>query len=310
MSMDKADLKRMGIQDSTKSIEKEIADIDRIAGRRGKQKHFSFEEEFPLYAMITRDEDRKRREEERKKASTHSSLSAFDPVYESFGKMMGLEVPASQLNLAYTPQIIQNVVMTLVEANFTPAGSGIMSLGLGIAFFLAGIVGRKTLVTNDQLLLQNLSASFFWRTMEFVNPKRHFKESIKETIHEIKDGHYSPKIFFETPKAYEEDMRSYQSTTPATPAAPGAPGAPATPPAISGATPVAPQSNIIGTTDTSTPAQYQLAGDDYYEDTDQVSVPRNIYSGQVDNIALAQTVAQATDPTTASYASDDEEYYG
>jgi hypothetical protein len=323
LSLEKADLKRAGldkaersITDEHKNIEKEIADIDRIAGRRKGKKYVSFEEEFPMYSMMLEEERRKKLEEEKKKEESRGSLSVLDPIYESFGKAMGFHnVPPHLLNLAYTPEIIENVVMTLAEANMTSAGAGILSASLGAAFFLGGVIGRKKLATNDQLLLQNLAGSFFWRTMEFLNPKRKMKESVMEVVDEFKKGHYSPRVFLETPE-HELGAKGRQTTT-------GAAAAP--PPTVVGGTAVdangnpivIPGSTDIGVTDTSIPAQYDLDGDNYYDDTDAYEIDRdpgtyiqpsarNIYNAVPDTSAASE--GDLVVDSSASYAAADDDF--
>jgi len=320
-SLEKADLKRMGLEkaehklaDSHKAINKEIADIDRLAGRRRGKKMVSIEDEFPLYAMMMEEERKKKAEEEARKNNSRGALSILDPIYESYGRAMGfIDVQPHLLNLAYTPQVIENVVMTLAEANMTSAGAGFLSLGLGITFFAAGLLGRKKLVPNDQLLLQNLCGSFFWRGLEFLNPKRKMKESVEHVIDEFKEGHYSPKVFFETP---EHALRASAKANQATSGQPPTPGVPGAVQVDAQGNPVAP-GTAIGTTDTMTDAAYDLDGDDYYDDTDQFErdygqgyiqpVARNIYTAQPD--------PSAADPgdlvvdTSAQYAEEDSDDY-
>lgn len=299
---DKADLRRMGIKQKEQDLDKLVADIDKISGRGGKRKRFSLEEEFPLYAMIRHEEDRKARDEEKKKLTEKHSLSMLDPLYESVRKAAGFEtITAAQLNLAITPQIIQNLITTLLEANLTPAGSGLMTAGLGISMVLAGLVGRKTLSTNDQILIQDLGASFFWRSMEFLNPKRHFKDSLMEAVDEFKDGNYSPAVFLETPKSYDERMKKALQANAGTGDASTA--------TVPGAVTVG-SGSTVGTTTQTDPAQYQLDGDDYYEDsenqmTDEYgnpisTVPRNVYTGQIDAATIQQQLAAQTQATAAS----------
>jgi hypothetical protein len=308
---DKADLKRMGIDKAEQSITKVVGDIDRLSGRHSssRKRRMTLEEEFPLYAMIKYEEERKEREEKKKLDADHHSLSMLDPIYEGLRKGLGFEnVTAAQLNLVYTPQVITNVIMTLIESNFTPAGSGMFSVGLGLSIFVAGLIGRKSLSMNDQLLLQNLSGSFFWRTLGMLNPKRRFKESLKDTMDEFKDGHYFP--FIETPRDYEEDIKeAFQAQQQQQAATQSTPGGTAVTPDGTVVPTSAGGGSTIGTSTTMTPSQYDLEGDDYYDDTNEMvvdeqgmqmpSLPMNIYGGGVDTATLQQSLANATAPAMA-----------
>jgi len=313
-TLEKADLKRMGIEkaessitDGHKAINKEIADIDRLAGRRKGKKMVSIEDEFPMYAMMMEEERKKKAEEEARKNNSRGALSILDPIYESYARAMGfVDVQPHLLNLAYTPQVVENVIMTLAEANMTSAGAGFLSLGLGITFFTAGLLGRKKLVPNDQLLLQNLCGSFFWRSLEFLNPKRKMKESVEKVIDEFKDGHYNPKIFFETPEHALKASAKQAATPQQLP-----PGVPGSVQVDAAGNPI-PPGTAIGTTDTMTDAAYDLDGDNYYDDTDQYEIDRG--QGYIDpmarNIYTAQPDPNAADPgdlEVAQYATEDDE---
>lgn len=308
LTLEKADLKRMGIVKAEATMNDTMKSIDGIARDKSssptaRDKYMA--KEFPLYYMIkTEEEERRRKEElEEKKKQGTGALAPLDPVYAAYAKMLGLQnVTPNQLNLVHTPQLVQNLVMTLVEANTTALGSVLTSLLFGGLFFGIGIIGRKKLVTNDQLMIQNFGASFFWRAMNFVNPKRGLKDSAMDTWKEVGKGKFSPGLLFETPhqemkkkqKHMKEKIMALQAQS--------------TAPTVQGGTPVAAPGgiavvdddsdpNAIATTTGSIPDQYQLVGDDYYDDTDAYNqyetgglspdyinpdIPRNAATGMPD----------------------------
>ena len=157
-----------------------------------------YEQRFPNYAKLMKEEEMKKKDQEIGRKLNEGFISHLDPVYKYPARALGLK--ESHMNLAHTPEIVHNIVMALVQSNTTPVGSGVFSFLTGLSLFVVGYLAKSSIAFRDQIALQNISAAFLWRTLEYINPKFQMKKQIKEVYNRVQEGdlHLSDALI-ETP---------------------------------------------------------------------------------------------------------------
>lgn len=184
-----------------------IGDIDNsLEGNTAE----GFEQRFPNYARAVRESQMKKKEVEIEKKLNEGFISYLDPVYQFPAKVLGIK--PGQMNLAHTPNIIMNVVQTLVESNMTPIGSGLFAFLTGISLFVAGYLGKSSIAFRDQLALQNISAAFLWRTLQYINPKYDMKKDLKKMHRAVQDGKFNiSDTLIETPGQWKKKQQKQKN---------------------------------------------------------------------------------------------------
>lgn len=145
-----------------------------------------FEERFPNYARLKRESEARQAEEQISKKMNDGFITYLDPVYRFPAKVLGIK--EGQMNLAHTPEIVHNLVMALVQANTTAVGSGLFAFITGLSLFVVGYFAKASITYKDQLALQNISAAFLWRTLQYLNPKEEMKKQLKDMFHRVQEG--------------------------------------------------------------------------------------------------------------------------
>lgn len=169
-----------------------------------------YAERFPNYARAMREAEMARKEKEIDKKLNEGFISYLDPVYQFPAKALGIK--PGQLNLAHTPNIIMNVVQTLIESNTTPIGAGLFAFLTGVSLFVTGYLGKASISFRDQLALQNISAAFLWRTLQYINPKYEMKKDLKKMYQRIQDGDFRlSDSFIETPGMWKKKQNKMKN---------------------------------------------------------------------------------------------------
>jgi hypothetical protein len=169
-----------------------------------------YADRFPNYARAVRESEMAKKDAEIGKKLNEGFISYLDPVYQFPAKALGIK--PGQMNLAHTPNIIMNVVQTLIESNTTPIGSGLFAFLTGISLFVAGYLGKSSISFRDQLALQNISAAFLWRTLQYINPKYEMKKDLKKMYSKIQDGDFRlSDSFIETPGMWKKKQNKMKN---------------------------------------------------------------------------------------------------
>jgi hypothetical protein len=174
-------------------------------GRMGGME--GFEERFPYYSMVLKEQKERQIEQEvETRVKEKSFVSYLDAAYTFPAGFVNLT--PSELNLAHTPQILKNVVSTLMESNLSPLGSALASSLLGLVLFVSGYFVRNHTGTQDRMFLQMLSASFFWNTLRYINPKElhRVKHQAVELKNKVSEGDYGSlkELLYEPPGKFKD----------------------------------------------------------------------------------------------------------
>lgn len=197
------------LQDKRKP-KKDDADVVRASqpiggGRMGAME--GFEERFPYYSMVLKEQQEKKIESEvETRVKEKSFISYLDAAYTFPAGFVNLT--PSELNLAHTPQVLKSVISTLMESNLSPLGSALASSLLGLVLFISGYFVRNHTGTQDRMFIQMLSASFFWNTLRYINPKElhRVKHEATELKHRVSEGQYGSlkELLWEPPGKFKE----------------------------------------------------------------------------------------------------------
>lgn len=95
-------------------------------------------------------------------------ISNFDSIFEPLGKAVNL--PAREVNVAHTSNIISQTVMTIAESNLSPLGSVVLSTISSITLFGASMFYKSNIGRADRTLLSQLSANFLYNGIGIANP--------------------------------------------------------------------------------------------------------------------------------------------
>jgi hypothetical protein len=165
-----------------------------------------FDERFPNYAKLKKESEMKKAADETERKLNDGFITYLDPVYKFPAQVLGLK--PGHMNLAHTPEIIHNIVMTLVQSNTTAVGSGLFAFITGISLFAVGYFAKSSISFKDQLALQNISAAFLWRTLQYINPKEGMKKQLKNLFGRVQDGDLRlTDALIETPGMWKKKER-------------------------------------------------------------------------------------------------------
>lgn len=96
-------------------------------------------------------------------------LKPLDSLYTFPSTVVGTK--PSDLNLAYTPEFVANLVSLLNQIFLTNFGS-LASISLSsVLLFGVSVFAKNNLSYYDRLFLQNLTASLFFHAINYVNPR-------------------------------------------------------------------------------------------------------------------------------------------
>lgn len=96
-------------------------------------------------------------------------LKSLDPMYSIPAAAVG--VSPSQMNLAYTPEMLSNGVSVVTQMYLTNAGSMLTSLLASLSLVGISIAAKNNIANYDRLFIQNIAGSLLFHTMNFMNPR-------------------------------------------------------------------------------------------------------------------------------------------
>jgi hypothetical protein len=96
-------------------------------------------------------------------------LKSLDNMYALPASMVGIS--PSQMNLAYTPEILSNGVSVITQMYLTNAGSMMTSLLASVSLIGISVFAKNSIANYDRLFIQNVAGSLLFHTMNFMNPR-------------------------------------------------------------------------------------------------------------------------------------------
>jgi hypothetical protein len=104
-------------------------------------------------------------------SSSEGFLSMLDPVFAPFADLLGM--PARDVNIAHTPNILANGGIVLVESNVNKFGAMAISLLSSLATLAAGTLTKDSIGLTDKKLLVGMGGALFWNgALRYItNPK-------------------------------------------------------------------------------------------------------------------------------------------
>jgi hypothetical protein len=96
-------------------------------------------------------------------------LKSLDPMYTLPAGLVGIS--PSQMNLAYTPEMLSNGVSVITQMYLTNAGSMLTSLITSMSLVGISIAAKNNIANYDRLFIQNVAGSLLFHTMNFMNPR-------------------------------------------------------------------------------------------------------------------------------------------
>lgn len=104
-------------------------------------------------------------------SSSEGFLSMLDPVFAPFADLLGM--PARDVNIAHTPNLLANGGIVLVESNVNKFGAMAISLISSLATLAAGTLSKDSIGLTDKKLLVGLGGALFWNgALRYItNPK-------------------------------------------------------------------------------------------------------------------------------------------
>lgn len=117
-------------------------------------------------------------------------LKPLDSLYTFPSSVVGTK--PSDLNLAYTPEFVANLVSLINQIFLTNFGS-LASISLSsVLLFAVSVLAKNNLSYYDRLFLQNLTASLFFHAINYVNPRT--KDEIIPMAKQFFDGMMSMDV--------------------------------------------------------------------------------------------------------------------
>lgn len=114
----------------------------------------------------------------------HGVLSALDNVYAVPAGWVGIS--PSQMNLAYTPEMLSNGISIVTQMYLTNAGSLLTSLLSSLSLIGISVVAKNNIANYDKLFIQNVAASLLFHTMNFLNPR--IKDDVIPDLKKLFEG--------------------------------------------------------------------------------------------------------------------------
>lgn len=140
----------------------------------------NLESQYPSLANLDSDFPRGPPEEEQ----LDGIIKPLDSFYAIPAKF--LDIKASEMNLAYTPELISNVGSLLTQMYLTNFGSLLTTFTTSLGLIGVSVFGKGALSHYDRLLVQNMAASLLFHSLNFINPR--IREDLMPSMNHFIEG--------------------------------------------------------------------------------------------------------------------------
>lgn len=134
---------------------------------------------YPSLAGLNLDIDTKDPQEE-----LVGVLKSLDALYTVPSQAMG--IPPSQMNLAYTPEMLTNGASLLTQMYLTNAGSMLTTLLSSLTLIGVSVLAKNSIASYDRLFIQNIAGSLLFHTINFLNPRS--KDDLMPDLKKLFEG--------------------------------------------------------------------------------------------------------------------------
>lgn len=97
-----------------------------------------------------------------------------------------LDIKPSEMNLAYTPELISNVGSLLTQMYLTNFGSLLTTFTTSLGLIGVSVFAKGALSHYDRLLVQNMAASLLFHSLNFINPR--IREDLMPSLNHFIEG--------------------------------------------------------------------------------------------------------------------------
>ncbi len=139
----------------------------------------NLESQYPSLAGLDNDIPRPPQEEE-----LDGIIKPLDSFYAIPARF--LDIKPSEMNLAYTPELISNVGSLLTQMYMTNFGSLLTTFTTSLGLIGVSVFGKGALSHYDRLLVQNMAASLLFHSLNFINPR--IREDLMPSMNRFIEG--------------------------------------------------------------------------------------------------------------------------
>ena len=135
--------------------------------------------EYPSLAGIDEEINTRPQEEE-----LDGIIKPLDSLYAFPASFVGLK--PSEMNLAYTPEMVSNIASLVTQMYLTNFGSLLTTFTSSLGLIGISVFAKGSLSHYDRLLVQNTAASLLFHTLNFINPR--IRDDVLPSLNKFIEG--------------------------------------------------------------------------------------------------------------------------